>query len=86
MNQRRVLVWLLASGPLELVVMLGEADLLHDIYTYVGDAVRTSEGSGSEHTSKSRKQSNRCRRAAKRVKSSPLALGLVEDEVGGAEP
>jgi hypothetical protein len=36
MNQRRVLVWLcylLVSSPLELVVMLGESDLLHDIPT-----------------------------------------------------
>ena len=90
------LCYLLVGGPLELVVLLGEADLLHHVPAQESSAAeggkqqqRKKSGTGARRESGAEGSGRRRRRVNVKIKggnrqSSPLALGLVEDEVGGA--
>ena len=88
--------YLLIGGPLELVVLLGEANLLHHVPAATGgggnnrvsererERERQTEGRNQESVGQvqSREPGNQSEQKEKR--KSPLALGPVEDEVGGA--
>ena len=78
--------YLLIGGPLELVVLLGEANLLHHVPAATGGGGnnRVRERGEEPGIAGRAEKSIRADRVCPAKRESPLALGPVEDEVGGA--